>query len=398
MTTEGEINTVIMGLVDIPRIDLGVYTEVTREQKKVELVLVLDNTGSMNGGSKIAALRDAANQLVDIMFTGSDAAGKVKIALVPFVTSVNINSPGVFSMNWVDQTAGAEHHAANFDASISHLALFDQIPNVEWKGCVEARAEPHDLLDTPPNLADPATLWVSWFWPDEPDSEPGEYHNNYLPDIVGGSQAEKQASIFKYNGTSASIDETPSSTLGPNKSCAQPIRPLTNNEALLHQEVNAMRAWNNSGTNIAQGMVWGWCVISPGVPFIEGAPWEDEETLKAMVVLTDGENVVWGGWDSHNYSNYTSYGYLKNDRLGTRDRWEGAAVVNDKVETLCNRIRALNVRLYTITFRLNSSTLQDLFWSCATEPELYFNSPSNEELQAVFQAIAYDLANLRLSR
>ena len=41
----GTIDTVIMGLVNIHQIGFGSTTEVIREQKKVELALVLDNTG-----------------------------------------------------------------------------------------------------------------------------------------------------------------------------------------------------------------------------------------------------------------------------------------------------------------------------------------------------------------
>jgi hypothetical protein len=35
---------------------------------------------------------------------------------------------------------------------------------------------------------------------------------------------------------------------------------------------------------------------------------------------------------------------------------------------------------------------------CATDPSLYFESPSSAELTPVFQAIAQDLSNLRLSQ
>ena len=68
--------------------------------------------------------------------------------------------------------------------------------------------------------------------------------------------------------------------------------------------------------------------------------YDDEDTQKAMIVLTDGENLVWGGWDSHNASNYTSYGYLAKNRLGTQNKDVAKGVINDKVATLCETSRA----------------------------------------------------------
>jgi len=39
-----------------------------------------------------------------------------------------------------------------------------------------------------------------------------------------------------------------------------------------------------------------------------------------------------------------------------------------------------------------------LMRDCATSPDLYFNSPSAAALQGVFNAIASDLSNLRVSK
>ncbi|MCX7324933.1 MAG: hypothetical protein NTZ14_10980 [Hyphomicrobiales bacterium] len=49
---------------------------------------------------------------------------------------------------------------------ISHLDLFDGIrtrsgARAQWKGCVEARPDPFDVTDDPPNLADPHTLFTA---------------------------------------------------------------------------------------------------------------------------------------------------------------------------------------------------------------------------------------------
>lgn len=431
----GIVDTAMLGLLSIPTMDIGATSEVTREQKRVEVALVLDNTGSMNSSNKIGALREAATSLIDIMYSGSGSKDKVKIALVPFVTGVNIKVDGVFSTTWMDTQAKSKYHGINFDeiattkgsgknkvttySRVNHFDLYDQMVAKNkskfsnwkgWKGCVEARPEPYDTSDTPPSTSVPDTLWVPWFWPDEPDTDGRNYtggnsfSNDYLVDGVSGKNnaAARQASYKKYADTAVrsnnSIKETASDTSGPNKSCGQPILPLTNDMAKLKSEIGAMRAWNNSGTNIAQGLAWGWRVLSPGEPFTEGVPYSQEDTLKAIVLLSDGENVVVSQGNTLNYSDYNPYNYLGVGRLGTTSTSTAADKINSKVTTLCNSIKDLDIRIYTILFDLNSSKLRTLFRNCATATSMYFDNPSSTQLKAVFQTIAYDLSNLRLSK
>jgi hypothetical protein len=46
----------------------------------------------------------------------------------------------------------------------------------------------------------------------------------------------------------------------------------------------------------------------------------------------------------------------------------------------------------------DATRAKNLMRGCATDPSLYFESPSASELESVFQAIAQDLSNLRLSQ
>jgi Flp pilus assembly protein TadG len=421
------------GILQMPTVTIATNSEVARGQGKLEVALVLDNTGSMgNGTGRIEALRTAATELVNSLYANAGASDKVKVALVPFVTTVNVKADNVFNWSWIDgrptdattvvaatsfEPALATHHGENLDppaagGKTNHLKLLHDLQR-EWKGCVEARAEPYDLDDTPPDINNPDTLYVPWFWPDEPDSGINysggtAYTNNYMPDDYtrpsgtpnSATAAARQRNTSKYKNkrSQASIDETPSVTSGPNKSCPDRITPLTNDVALMNQRITAMMPWSNSGTNVAMGMVWGWGVLSPTPPFTEGAPYEDKQNQKAMIVLTDGENEVSGGWDTHNKSDYTGYNYLAKNRFGTTNRADAVAEINNKVTTLCNKIKAKGIRLYTITFQLNSASGQALYRNCATKPELYYNSPSTSELRGVFKKIAADLSNLRFSK
>src|SRR3546814_19492966 len=69
ITVSGEANvgTTFMRVIGIDEIDVASAIEVTQETEGLELVLVLDVTGSMEG-SKIAALRQASRDLIELLF------------------------------------------------------------------------------------------------------------------------------------------------------------------------------------------------------------------------------------------------------------------------------------------------------------------------------------------
>ena len=85
---------------------VGATSEAVRANKKLEIALVLDNTGSMSQNNKLTNLITAANDLVDTM---SAAAGRltdptaIKISLVPFSMTVRVGSTYRLA-TWVDQT------------------------------------------------------------------------------------------------------------------------------------------------------------------------------------------------------------------------------------------------------------------------------------------------------
>ena len=409
LTATADVNATLMSVLGVHNITVAEQSTIVRETKGLEVVLVLDNTGSMNGGNKIGALRDAARDLVQILFGSQAFPPNLKVALVPYVTSVNIG-PG--NIAHTDQAGASLWHGQNFNnTSTNHFDLFTSM-GVPWKGCVEARPAPYDVDDTPPTPGIPNTYWVPYFWPDERDGGDvgggDDLNNDYMNDATGGSAFNRQKNQNKYSnaGAIASIvtDDVPSTTFGPNKSCPQQVVPLTNDRDRLLAEIADMRAWNNGGTIGSIGLMWGLRVISPGVPFTEGTGYNDQTTSKAIIMLTDGVNQVYGqGSVSYNKSDYGGYGYLDRERLGTDNRGTAEDAVDAKVTQICNLIKSINpapdpqhIRLYTITFQVSSSSLRTLYENCATTPAMYFNSPSNAELQSVFQEIAQELSNLRI--
>jgi len=403
---------------DVKTLNVFTSSKATRGQIQLEVVMALDNTGSMGSSgnnncnsppcTKLDNLKFAANVLLTEFFGTDDTSDAFKIGLVPFSGAVNIGTDKIGS-GWLDETRLSAIHDEIFNWADSGLNIFDlynQISNASWGGCVRARTENYDVSDDPPDASSPDTLWTPYFAPDEPDSAvlPGgngdALENNYLGDggIVSSMQ-DAQSDINKYSGATASGG-------GPNYNCVpQPIQPLTNVKSTISTAIAGMAA--EGYTVIPQGLAWAWRAISPGLPFTEGAPYDDAQTKKAIIVLTDGANSLAAGANNFNEGGHTAYGYPSQagGHLGASDGSQAVDVLNAKISTLCTNIKNAGIILYTITFQVSSgSGIESLFQSCASDQSDPVKCPtskcyfaSNENLGDVFREIALSLKKLRLA-
>lgn len=149
---------------------------------------------------------------------------------------------------------------------------------------------------------------------------------------------------------------------------------------------------------IPAGLLWGWRVLSSNSPYTEGRPYDDEKWVKAIVLLTDGENFVDGGNGNHNGTSYSAFGYASQGHLGNKNGNSTTSALNDKLATVCSNVKAKGIRLYTIGFQINDSTTHNLLRNCATKTDMYYNSPSNDQLAGIFQDIAQGLSELRIAQ
>ena len=263
------VDMAFLPVMGVRTFDVGVDVEVVWGADNVEVVMVLDNTGSMEG-DKLEALKTAAHAMVDVLFAEERVAPHVKIGLVPFATSVNIGRNAV-KEGWIDINGQSQLNALNFDPGTNIYELYEHLKasGMPWKGCVQARIAPYDTDDTPPSVGNPETRWVPYLWPDEPDSfEPNvtvNYENSYVDDMHDGTPEERQRNTIKYADGDVLDDDR-----GPNWFCPNEIFPLTNKRREIDQAIDAMQAVGS--TNTATGLAWGMRVISPGEPFSQGAP------------------------------------------------------------------------------------------------------------------------------
>lgn len=382
-----------------------------------DVVMVLDNSGSMSG-SKISTLRSAATNLTNILMDVNTSGGtpdRVMMGLVPFTAYVNVGA-GNKNATWLDQNGVSPIHSEDFNQPANRFDLFDEISGVTWQGCVETRPYPHDVKDSLPTSATPATLFVPQFSPDEPDGNNDNgmtYQNSYLDDEGGtcsgrepsGSDrpANSQSRICKYDSVtpSSSVRNSNGVSKGPNYYCTtKAIQPLTTNKNSVLSSISSMQA--NGLTNIHAGIMWGWRALSKAEPFTESRPDEKEDHNKVMILMTDGDNYYGYTNDNHNKSHYGgAYGYAALNRIEasplSSNGWLNKS--NERTSEACTNAKTDDgIQIYSIAFKLNNQTTVDMLRNCATRPEMFFSSDSNAELTAAFQAIAESISKLRLSQ
>ena len=406
VSVSGSVPTTFMKLANINSVDVGAATKVTKRQRNIELALVLDTTGSMGSGGKMSAMQNAAKKMVQDLFGGKSTSDTLRIAVVPFSGAVNVGDDKK-NASWIDKTAKSAVSYEDFKSGVKTFDLYTELKKKkgswDWAGCVREReGSSYELTDATPTTSASASLFAPYLAPDEPDDDHdggANYANSYIEDGNCGQSKSSNRTPDKcqrYTGKYTNPD-TDESTEGPDLNCPpRAVTPLTNNRG---QVTSAIEQLQPKGyTVIPAGLLWGWRVLSPNEPFTEGKPYNEERWVKAIVLLTDGQNEVNGGSNGHNKSDYNAFGYAAEGHLGNKNGGQAESNLNTKTATVCNNVKAQNILVYTIGFQINDSTTQNLLRNCATKPDMYYNSPSNAQLSAIFQDIAQGLSELRIAQ
>ena len=88
LTADLSIDSTLAGIIGQDTIQIRTQSQAIYDVRNVELSMMLDVSGSMLG-SKIAELKSAASDLVDILMDANGNGSDHKIAIAPFSTSVN---------------------------------------------------------------------------------------------------------------------------------------------------------------------------------------------------------------------------------------------------------------------------------------------------------------------
>jgi len=277
--------------------------------KHLEVVMVLDNTGSMSTNDNIGTLRNATSNFIEILFESVNDPDLVKVGLVPYASSVNVGPYGL----------GLTHDGLDYG----------------------------DEFVIPPE-----------------DDEYAGYYNG----------------LNQYTGNSYGIDE-------------DDLEYDTSEKGQWHgcvlAEDNPLDEEDHSGTATGAtlgnfGMAWGYRVLSPEQPFIEGAEYDDEQWDKVALVMTDGVNTM---------SNvYSAYGLSNEHNIDAND-------LDDRFAETCSNMKDEGILIYAVTFDdgVDEDT-KDIYRDCATLPTNFHDAPDQATLEEVFEQIARELSNLYIKQ
>ncbi|MDZ4089330.1 MAG: pilus assembly protein TadG-related protein, partial [Tabrizicola sp.] len=329
-----------MQLMDIPWFEGPVASGAQQGVSKIEVILVLDVTGSMGeasgGTTKIAALRTAARNFVNILKFNRDAGGNytipkdpnnlISIGMVPYASNVNIpralRDQFAFShlANWFGAPAGQ---------GVPNINCFE-FPESSWTETGMSRTTSYPMAavaDTyHPNRNSPPSPTVTT------SSTGGRVVLNFRSPLATSTSSSGSVPNMRGNdvicnhgdNTSTTVDETTGNMVLLPTTVPSTV---TSQIALLQPR---------GRTSIAVGMRWGtllmdetarpvYSALRGGVAGMAGRPVNnnDTETRKIIVLMTDGDHVasdhirdeyktglspIWRGADGNFAIRYTNGG------------------------------------------------------------------------------------------
>ncbi len=367
VTLGQELPTSLMHLLDVDTFNVSANSEaLIPGALTAEIALVLDYSGSMNGSNKYQTMRDATIDLINGLDDAS-SANTIKFGLVPFSEYV-----------YTDMTTDyiRDIHSSYFGSTV--------------RACLDSRRYPYAVQSSTPNSSVNASRWPAPGMPNALEY-PGSTlpSGDYLNDLVstvdctpppsgdddddgGGTYVPNDYCLRTYTSGEESSQQgeiVVSDFASVDPQCANyrdkdvRVRPLTTDYASLIGQLEFMTPIQL--TNIALGLEFGWHILTPNAPYMEGEV-PDDDVIKAIVLLTDGRQTVGGFGPSDSFN------------IGRADQ---------NTEALCASIKDDDILLITVAFDLNHVGTRDRLRDCASETEFFFEADTNSELVSVFHTI-----------
>jgi Flp pilus assembly protein TadG len=172
------------------------------------------------------------------------------------------------------------------------------------------------------------------------------------------------------------------------------IEPLSSSISGIKADIDAFSV---SGSTAGQiGIAWGWYMVSPNFsslwPSSGGAAYNTAETLKAVIIMTDGE------FNAPYCNGVTARGYNASSSASNNcDPDNGEPYAQSRA--LCDAMKARGVVVYTVGFQISrGGGAERLLQYCASTAGGFHNAGSGTELSEAFNAIGRDITQLRISR
>jgi Flp pilus assembly protein TadG len=395
MTASATLSTPFLALLGMPQVSLAATTTGKRTVTGLELSLVLDSSETMTVSNNMAALRQAASNLVNIVYGTPDTVPNLWVSVVPYAGAVNL---GAGNAGWL------------VPGSLDET----QYQNTTWMGCVQARAGGEDQTDANPASAP--------FMPFLYLSTRGHYFNGTR--TVTGDDDWSVSHI-----TESQQSTYGDTTVGPNLGCpAAAVLPLTASKTTVLNTIAGLQATYRDGIFANLGLQAGWFTLSPNwqgqwgtanSPLAYGTP-----NNQKVVVFMTGSISAYNDWaggapgqaastytGATTDSDYSAYGRLSANAFGITIPHTGnlttdfknaniaaASAIETRIGTLCTAMKSKGVVIYAVAYAVSDPGTLAAWQSCASKPENFFNSPTQTALKTAFQQIGEQLASLWLSQ
>ena len=446
VTATATVPTLMMQIAGFGNITVAASAQVLKQPINLEVAFVLDNTGSMFCGdsgssncssgtppSHMDSLVTITQSMIDTLVAGNVTNSKLKMAVVPYVTAVNVgpafSALGILD-TYVPKTNGHYKDLGNntiLDWNGNDIAYDSNqsATGAGWWGCViEPTSAGEDASGSGPDISEPSSssgwagyTWIPYYW--EPNSSngytslsgysgPGKW---YTTTVSGGVTTYTHHTIF-YATNNATYDgnylKATAASAGPNLGCPRPLVALTTDSSVIKTAVGNLKAAENSGTMSHIGMVWGWRVLSPNPPFSDDQPYSTSSStsfprnangwVKAVVLETDGNPSVGGSSSCSSTDSLTGLGFVCNNKMGSTSQ---SSVIStylpDRLTWVCQHMAAKKIVIYAVGFGTdaqNNTALQN----CAANGGKYIYAANTAALNTAFQEIANELNQIRLSK
>ncbi|MFE0017123.1 pilus assembly protein TadG-related protein [Mesorhizobium sp. NPDC059054] len=332
--------------------------------RQIEVAMVLDLTGSMAQGTKMADLKAAAKVAIDKIFENqSPTRPRVRVALIPYANAVNVGSGLAASSVFIENTASDRKQAPG-NTMQRPAANTSNSTNNPYNCATERKGKDQYTMD----------------YTDDGPERSMVNRDKILPGYAGGDLGR---------GSETLICPTAE------------IMPLTSNaEALKARIASFVKDDKGGGTAGHIGVQWGWYMLSPnwaGVLAESQQPmgYDNTKIGKYAILMTDG---------LFNQSFFDAA-----DSFGVYDP-DGKATTRNASVKLCQGMRAKGIEIYTIGFDLYNRFVTasarakaiDLLQKCASPDsggtKHFFDASTGPELEAAFKNIADNMNRLALTK
>jgi Flp pilus assembly protein TadG len=400
--------------------DISVVSEATQNFENVDIILVLDTTGSMaqaaGNQSRIEALRSAVNalhaQLADAQTTLRNQGLRMRFGIVPYSNTVNVGkllrtrstsyvqTAGLKYYHWRDTNSGSavnwQFGQRTYDltgyvggGNLGNINNHNDGSTRKWAGCIEERTSintitANDTREGPPLAAYDLDI-----------------------DLVPTTDNNTKWKPYVHDPKNT-FDSRGNQTFNPNQGCPAEATLLKEmNTSDIATAVNALSPDGN--TYLDLGMTWGVRLISQNGVFgaLNPATFNNRPVQRYIIFMTDGEmNTPRDVCYNRNCSPETQYDHSAaysawgierfDNRVGGTSDGDNDGRHLKRFLMACNEARARRVSVWTIAFGDRGDT--DQLKACATNDDQFSYAADSTALIERFVEIGKNIGPLRLSK